>query len=436
MASRPETAPPGVRADAWLTAAEATARLGVKRETLYAYVSRGLVRSERVPGSRTSRFLRSDVERLAGREHARRGGARLDVVIDSALTLLDPAGRLYYRGRDVAWFADRASYEQTADWLWRGELPEPSTWSAPAAAVRVAEDAQQALPPGAGVTDRLHVIAAVARTLDPLRDDRSAPVVVEHTRGLVATLVDALPARQDRPPLDSSIAARLWVRLSPLAPTRARVQALDDALVLLADHELAASTLAARVAASTWADPYLVVLAGMAACGGPLHGGASAEVRALIHEVRGGAPTVAAVAERLRQTNRVPGFGHSVYEGGDPRCPLLLDAVERLGPPKDLSATAAATLEVMQRRGGPAPNIDFALGVFTEAAAMAPDAGEAIFLVARSAGWVAHALEEYEHRLRYRPRAVYTGPPPDAGAFAATASPVRSLAGALRASGR
>src|SRR5690242_1111291 len=125
------------RTDNWLTAAEATARLGIKRETLYAYVSRGLVRSERVPGTRSSRFLRSDVGRLAARERSGRPGGRLDVVIDSALTLLEPAGRLYYRGRDVAWFARHSTYERTADWLWRGELGGPTTWVAPAEAVRV-----------------------------------------------------------------------------------------------------------------------------------------------------------------------------------------------------------------------------------------------------------------------------------------------------------
>ena len=413
MASSPTVDGPIV--DGWLTASEATARLGVKRETLYAYVSRGLVRSQRVPGTRTSQFLRSDVERLAARERGGRGGGRLDVVIDSALTLLDPAGRLYYRGRDVAWFARHSTYERTAGWLWRGELGGPTPWDAPPEAVRVATRAQRALPRSAGVTDRLHVACAAARTTDPLRDDRGPHVVMQHTRELVATLVDSLPPVQDRAPLDPSIAGRLWIRLSPLAPTRPRVDALDTALVLLADHELAASTLAARIAASTWADPYLVVQAGMSACGGPLHGGASAAVRALFEEVRTGAATETAVAERLRHTNLVPGFGHAVYEGADPRCALLLAAVERVHPPKDVTATTAALLELMERRGGPAPNIDFALGAFTEAAAMVPDAGEAIFLVARCVGWIAHALEEYEHALRYRPRAVYTGPRPEPG---------------------
>jgi citrate synthase len=396
---------------AWLTAAEATGRLGVKRETLYAYVSRGLIRSERVAGSRTSRFLRSDVERMAARGPARRGAGRLDVVIDSALTRLEPAGRLYFRGHDVVALAREETYERTANLLWAGTLGGPATWQAPGTAARVGARAQRALPRAAGVTDRLHVIAAAARAVDPLRDDRSRAAVIEHARQLVATLVDALPAQQDAEPLDGSIAARRWIKLSPLPPTRARVDALDDALVLLADHELAASTLAARVAASTWADPYLVVLAGMSAAGGPLHGGASRAVRALLAELRGGVPADTAIAERLRQTSTVPGTGHPVYEGADPRCGALLSAVRRLRPPKDLRTAMAAILSHAARRGTH-PNIDFALGAFTEVADMVADAGEAVYLVARSAGWIAHALEEYGHRLRFRPRAVYTGPGP------------------------
>ncbi|HZP30159.1 MAG TPA: citrate synthase [Acidimicrobiia bacterium] len=397
--------------DAWLTAPEATERLGVKRETLYAYVSRGLIRSERVPGSRTSRFLRSDVERMAARDPVRRGAGRLDVVVDSALTRLEPAGRLYFRGHDVVTLARVETYERTASLLWTGTLSGPTTWVAPADAVRVGTRAQRALPASAGVTDRLHVVAAAVRAVDALRDDRSPGAVVEHGRQLVATLVDALPSQQERAPLDASIAARLWIKLSPLPPTRARVDALDDALVLLADHELAASTLAARVAASTWADPYLVVLAGMSAAGGPLHGGASRAVRALLAELRSGVPPETAIAERLRQANAVPGTGHPVYEGPDPRCDALLDAIALLRPPKDLRAAMSVITGYADRRGVH-PNVDFALGAFTEEAEMVPDAGEAVYLVARSAGWIAHALEEYRHRLRFRPRAVYTGPPP------------------------
>jgi citrate synthase len=104
--------------------------------------------------------------------------------------------------------------------------------------------------------------------------------------------------------------------------------------------------------------------------------------------------------------------GHAVYEGGDPRADVLLQAARRARLPQDLSRAESGLREVMAGHDGPHPNVDFALAVVTEAADMVDDAGEAIFGIARCAGWIAHAIEEYQHRLRYRPRAAYTGPPP------------------------
>jgi citrate synthase len=181
--------------------------------------------------------------------------------------------------------------------------------------------------------------------------------------------------------------------------------------VLLADHELAASALAARIAASTWADPYLVVSAGLATAGGPLHGGASSEARALVASVAHGTPADVAIGDLLRHGDLVPGFGHRVYEVEDPRAVALLDAVATLRAPSTVMRAADDIRAVMARRGGPFVNVDFALAVFSEACSMVDHAGEAIFELARCAGLVAHGMEEYEHRLRFRPRAAYIGPP-------------------------
>ncbi len=187
------------------------------------------------------------------------------------------------------------------------------------------------------------------------------------------------------------------------------MRALDRALSLLADHELATSTLAVRVAASTWADPYLLLLAGLATIGGPLHGGASEFVRALLRDAVASTPE-AAIGRVLRDGEHVPGFGHTVYEGPDPRAPVLLEAIARCTPPRDLWQAAQGLLTVMARDTGPHPNVDFALGVLGEVGRMVDGAGETVFAIARSAGWIAHGLEEYQHRLRYRIRATYTGP--------------------------
>ena len=400
---------------AWLTAGEAMARLGVKAQTLYAYASRGLVRRERVTGTRTSRYLRADVERLAARARRTDGGPGPDVVVDSALTRLDPAGRLAYRGWDVTRAAQESTFEHVAEWLWGVDDPDVP-WVAPPAALAVARKAQAALPGAATLADRLRVSAAVVAPCDPLRNDRRPVAVAARARALVATLVEALPLVAAREPEeDAGVAARLWPRVTALAPTRPRIDALDRALVLLADHELAASTFAARIAASTWADPYLVVSAGLAAAGGPLHAGASEAVRSLLRDVEEGTPAAVAVGERLRDRDAVPGFGHKVYEGPDPRAAVLLAAVRRMRPPRAVMRAVDDVAALVAADGGPQANIDFALGAFAEATGMVAGAGEAIFVVARCAGWIAHGLEEYPHRLRYRIRAAYTGPEPDWG---------------------
>src|SRR6266851_7362221 len=146
----------GAGAKNWLSAEQASHRLGVKPQTLYAYVSRGLLQSHPVSGpGRSSRYARAEVERLAER---RRSGGRaggLELLVDTELTLLDPSGRLYFRGWDAIEAAGVASYERVAEWLWSGEdRSEPPAWVASPEAVAVAEAATAALPAAAGPVDR------------------------------------------------------------------------------------------------------------------------------------------------------------------------------------------------------------------------------------------------------------------------------------------
>ena len=401
----------GVPADQWMTSEAAAAHLGVKPQTLYAYVSRGAVRSERVPGTRRSRFLRVDVERLGAK---RRGGGRaggLEVIVESDLTLLDPTGHLYYRGWDVAEaIAAGATFEEVAAWLWSGERVGVA-FAAPPAMTEAAQNLVQALV-GQPRMDLMRAVIAAIRHADPLRDDRRPAAVGMTARALIAAVVAVLPlsAGATEAPADGSIARRLWPRLSPLPATTESVRLLDAALVLLADHELAASTLAARVAASTWADPYLVVLAGLAALGGPLHGGASRAARRLIREVDTGASSAAeALGRRLREDQLVAGFGHRIYLAGDPRADILLRLLAGTGDDHRAEQSLIATVV---ERGLSFPNIDFAVAALTERYDMSEEAEEIIFSIARMVGWLGHTAEEYQYRLRFRTRAVYTGPPP------------------------
>lgn len=405
----------------WISAAEAASRLGVKQASLYSYVSRGVLTRRREPAGRASLFSADEVEILARRGRPRRPAGATELVIETGLTEIS-GDRLRFRGRDAIALASECELEQVAELLWTGTLAGPGErWQAPADAVRAGQTAQAALPAGTLPLERLQVIVPALAAADPLRLHLDPPAVIAAGRCLIAGMTECLPAASDRGDSDDdgaaagqqagSITERLASRLCPEPPGPALTGALRAALALLTDHELAASTLAARVAASVRADPYAVVATGLGAVGGALHGGASFGAEVMLRSA--GAPGDAArvVGELLRRGERIPGLGHFVYRGTDPRAVLLLDLVRAAAPASARLAVADAVLAEARRRALPAPNIDFALATLASVADMIPGAGEAIFAVARAAGWIAHALEEYARHAPIRPRAVYTGPP-------------------------
>jgi citrate synthase len=440
---------------AWITAEAAAQRLGIKRATLYAYVSRGVLVRRRAPGGRGSLFDAAEIEKLARRGRPRRAPGGAELVVESALTEIS-GDRLRYRGHEVTALAVTRSFEDVASLLWTGDftpraasqaepagrpaaedyapagwqatpeavavgaaaqsaLPAPAGWQATPEAVAVGAAAQSALPAAALPLERLQVIVPALAATDPLRLHLDQPAVVAAGRAMIAGMVDCLPDQRpraaggvDQPAPD--IAMRLWGKICP-AGAKGLLAALRAALVLLADHELAASTLAVRVAASVRADPYAAVATGLGALGGPLHGGASLGAEAMLAAAAGPRDAPGVVGDLLRRTGRVPGFGHFVYRAGDPRAICLLDLVARGAPESPRLAVAQAVRGEMRRRALPEPNIDFALAVLADVAGMINGAGEAVFAVARAAGWIAHALEEYAREVPLRPRAVYTGPP-------------------------
>ena len=207
-----------------------------------------------------------------------------------------------------------------------------------------------------------------------------------------------------------AVAARLAPKLcaGPVPPGLVRV--LNAALVLVADHELAASTLAARVAASMRADPYAVVATGLGAMGGALHGGAELGAELMLGSASSPADAPRVVGDLLRRGEKLPGFGHFVYQDGDPRANLLLRLISEFAPDSPQLAIAQAVTDEARQRALPEPNIEFALAVLARVAGMIRGSGEAIFATGRTAGWLAHALEEYERNIPIRPRSIYTGP--------------------------
>ncbi|MEU4422407.1 citrate synthase family protein [Actinoplanes sp. NPDC024001] len=385
-----------------LTTEQVAEQLGVKAATVYAYVSRGLLSSQRNADGKGSLFAKDDVDAfVAGRRRTTTPN------IQTGITLIKDGG-LFYRGRDATVLAGTSSFEAVTNLLWTGEL-EDAAFPVNRELTSLAWAVTQPLPETARLTDRLRVTVAAVAAADPLRFDTAPAAVVATGRQLLATMVHTLPSRVGIPVRAMPLAEAFWYRLTATPLTDTALHSLDAALILLADHDLAASTLAARVAASTRAHPYAVVSAGLAALDGPLHGAASALAYPMLAEAMNGLDPVAGISDRLRSGMPVPGFGHPLYPDGDPRATTLFDLLDD-GP---VRTTTLRLADAMRTRSGIAPNIDLALAALALHHGMPADAGEAIFAVARTAGWLAHALEEYADRpSRFRPSGRYAGRQP------------------------
>lgn len=393
-----------------LTSAQAAARLGVTRKTLYAYVSRGFLPRTLTDDGRASLFDPADIEALAQRGRPRkREAGRVHVSMASAITHIH-GQVLHYRGHDAISLSEATDFQRVAMLLWTGRLPDSHRFALadppPEASLAVA----RALPPDSPTVERFCAVTAALACERPLRADLREVAVVAHASELLALLIESLPSRARHGPR-ASFAARLWSHLSPLPPSRARTSALNRALVLLADHELATSTLAARVAASTRADPFAVVIAGLAAANGYLHGKAASTIHRLFlaAEQEPNAPEAVLLRAIQESGKALAGFGHPVYTGGDPRAAGLL-----CGLPRDGQKRRLALVQRIQESGEAhldrRANVDFALGALAFVSHMPVGSTDAIFVLARMVGWVAHALEEYrEAPLRFRGRATYEG---------------------------
>jgi citrate synthase len=424
----------------YLNARETAERLGIKRDTLYAYVSRGLLRSVAVPGSRERGYQAEEVEKLrAGRGISRAARSEpLVPVIDSAICLIE-GGRFYYRGHDTIRLADTATLEDIADLLWGGDDasfakdPHPAATVAAATlsrgagegrkrgAPRTLSRAAPTLPSPAsggglgrgrgrvgvssgqslGLIERCQVRLAELAAADLAALDLTPPGIIRTGRTILYELVACIGETAPAPrPVHEQFAA-LW-RLDGKGADLIR-----RALVLLADHELNASTFVARCVASTGATPYAVVSAALSALSGRRHGGASARAEALLHEIAERGDALAIMAARLARNEMLPGLGQPLYPDGDPRGAALLAAAPAAAPAaRQLieDAVAAARQLVPQP-----PNVDFALAATTTALGLPLGAALAIFIVGRTVGWIAHAIEQYQSDVLIRPRARYTG---------------------------
>jgi len=258
--------------------------------------------------------------------------------------------------------------------------------------------------PSLALIERCHVRLAELAAADLGALDLTPHGIVRTGRAILYELAACIGDRPTAPdPVHEQLAA-LW-RLDQKGADLIR-----RCLVLLADHELNASTFVARCVASTGATPYAVVSGALAALSGRRHGGASASAEALLHEIAERDDPLAVMAARLARNEMLPGLGHPLYPAGDPRAAALLNAAMAALPasrPLIEAAVAAARQLVPQP-----PNVDFALAAATTALRLPQGTALAIFILGRTVGWIAHAIEQYQSDVLIRPRARYTGPRP------------------------
>lgn len=372
----------------WLSAEEAQSRLGVKLQTLYAYVSRGQITAVADPNDpRRSRYAADDIERLSrrktrGRRAADHAGGVMtwtEEPVSSNLSSIN-GGRLFYRGRDAVEFAETGTLEDLSRLLWKVEEADPFLALAPHPSVAIGPDAKA----------RAFSLLAYAAANGAATSGRTDRALQREAAALLTDFVDAVCGQVRNGALHDRL-ARAWRVEGPKALLIRR------ALVLAADQQMNPASLAVRIAASTGAPLAASVLAGLAIQSGPLAGGGPAQVAAFLAETRRAADPKVAAAQRLAQGLDVPGFGDALFPEGDPRARALAAAAPY---PADLAAMAEACEQVT----GAAPNLEFALVALARAIGLPGDAPAAIIMIGQVASWLGHAIEQRVSGEAIRPR--------------------------------
>jgi citrate synthase len=318
--------------------------------------------------------------------------------IGSSICLIEN-GRFYYRGQDAVRLSDRTTLEEIARLLWLGEahseLADPG---------RPGRSGNASI---SGLIERCQIRLTGLADEDLAALDLTRSQVIRTGWRILRELADCVaPALPSPGPIHRRLATA-W-RLG-----EAGADLLRRCLVVLADHELNPSTFVARCVASTGATPYAVVTAALSALSGERHGGETARAEGLLRELLEGDDAMAVMAGRLARGERLPGFGQPLYPEGDPRAIAILAALAQAAP--EAHALAEKAAETGLRLVGRRPNVDFALAAAAIGLGLPRSAALGLFVIGRTVGWIAHAIEQYESGILIRPRARYLGPRPIEG---------------------
>ncbi|MAF12840.1 citrate synthase [Candidatus Poribacteria bacterium] len=390
-----------------MTAKAAAEELGVTLQTLYAYVSRGLVRSEPAPGEKRRRTYNSaDIEELKRRQERSRNpeGAVENAlhwgtpVMESGITLIAD-GRLYYRGKDAVALSRTATAEQAAALIWATD----------AAGFDAGDTAYLPwdLLTGLAATDAFQVATPLAAARDLSAYGLDAKTAARVGARIVGLFTVIAAGGREAAGSAADTLRRAW----SVDDERAG-GLLDAALILCADHELNASAFTARCVASTGATLYAAVNAGLSALQGHKHGGSTDRVEALFGEVEAVGDATRVLASYLRHGDRVPGFGHTLYPEGDPRGRALIARTRELCGESGILAHAGDLTAAAESALGLKPNVDFALVLLRRALHLPAGSALTLFALGRTVGWIGHAIEQYTTDRLIRPRARYVGTAP------------------------
>ncbi len=393
----------------YLSAQDASDILGVNLATLYAYVSRGMIRSEAVGGSkRNRRYNAEDIHRLKDRKDQRRNPEKITetalhfgaALLDSAITLIAD-GKLYYRGLDATLLARNHTVEQVAALIWLGDLDAEISGLLDSTSLPPRCQAVLLYLQDLTIFERFQALLPLIAVDDLAAYGRSTPEIAQ-TGARILRYMTAIAGDRD--------SAGIVETLIPDDPIAAKL--VNAALILCADHELNVSAFTARCVASAESTPYDAVIAGLSALKGAKHGGNTELVERLFQDVRAHGNIRIALASYRKEGAVIPGFGHYLYPDGDPRGRTLLDMLKDSFPDAETVMLAENIEKAVFEMNGPYANIDFALVVLVNTLGLPRGTAMTLFALGRTIGWIGHVIEQYQAGEMIRPRARYIGQPP------------------------